>query len=139
MFRERLITKLWVTVALGAVLTTSCVPDTQPDAGSLDAVYANPSEHLELLSLGRDQTLGLLLDGVLSANDQAALLVAFREYQSPRRMPAGTELVFHYLRDDQWLRSLDVVVNADETVHLTRNDLGWHSELVRTPIYVDTL
>ena len=95
MARERLITKLWTTVALCAVLTTSCVPDTAPDAGSLDAMYANPSEQLELLSLGQDQTLGLLLVGVLSANDQAAFLVAFREYVSPRRMPAGTELVFH--------------------------------------------
>ena len=96
MAQERLITKLWTTVALCAVLTTSCVPDTTPDAGSLDAVYANPSEQVELLSLGQDQTLGLLLDGILSANDQAALLVAFREYASPRRMLAGTELAFHY-------------------------------------------
>ena len=139
MFREPLITKLWMTVAACAVLTTSCVLDTPLDAGSLDTVYANPAEQVELLSLGQDQTLGLLLDGILSANDQEALLVAFREYASPRRMPAGTELVFHYIRDDQWLRGLDVVVNADETVRLTRNDLGWRSELVRTPIYVDTL
>ena len=137
--REQLIIKPWVIVALGAVFTTSCVVNTTPDAGSLDAVYANPSEQLQLLSLGPDQTLGLLLGGVLSANDQADLIVAFQEYANPRRMPAGTELVFHYLKDDQWLRSLDVVVNPDETVRLTRNDLGWESELVRTPTYLDTL
>ena len=111
MFREPLITKLWMTVAACAVLTTSCVLDTTLDAGSLDTVYANPAEQVELLSLGQDQTLGLLLDGVLSANDQEALLVAFREYASPRRMPAGTELVFHYIRDDQWLRGLDIVLS----------------------------
>ena len=59
MFREPLITKLWMTVAACAVLTTSCVLDTPLDAGSLDTVYANPAEQVELLSLGQDQTLGL--------------------------------------------------------------------------------
>ncbi|GIS81321.1 MAG: hypothetical protein CM1200mP14_28870 [Gammaproteobacteria bacterium] len=62
-------------------------------------MYANPAEQVELLSLGQDQTLGLLLDGVLSANDQEALLVAFREYASPRRMPAGTKFGFSIISE----------------------------------------
>ncbi len=136
---ERLITKLWMAVTVCTVLTVSCALDTTPDAGTLDAVYANSSEELQVLSLGQGQTLGLLLGGIVSANDQAALLLAFQEYANPRRMRAGTEVVFRYLRADQWLRGLDVVVSPDETVRLTRNEFGWHSDLIRAPIYVDTL
>ena len=62
---ERLITKLWMAVTVCTVLTVSCALDTTPDAGTLDAVYANSSEELQVLSLGQGQTLGLLLGGIV--------------------------------------------------------------------------
>lgn len=107
--------------------------------GVVEAVYAPPAEIVRIFSLGRGQTFGGLLDGVLSANEQASLLLAFREHASPRRMRAGTEISLRYLRDGDSLRGIDVAVSPDETVRLDRDELGWRSELIETPVYTDTL
>lgn len=107
--------------------------------GVVEAVYAPPAEIVRIFSLGRGQTFGGLLDGVLSANEQASLLLAFREHASPRRMRAGIEISLRYLRDGDSLRGIDVAVSPDETVRLDRDELGWRSELIETPVYTDTL
>ena len=94
---------------------------------------------MHIYSLARGQTFGGLLTGVLSANEQASLLMAFREHASPRRMRQGTEITLRYLRDDGELRGVDVALSPDETVRLSREPLGWASDLIETPVYVDTL
>jgi murein DD-endopeptidase MepM/ murein hydrolase activator NlpD len=54
-------------------------------------------------------------------------------------MRAGTEISLRYLPEDDHLRGVDVALTPDETVRLSREPLGWRSELIETPIYIDTL
>ena len=116
-----------------------CSLGDAPDAGTLDPIFARPAEEVEILTLGRNQTLGELLDASVSANEQYALLLAFREQASPRRMRPGTEITLRSLPGGAWLRGVDVTLDSDRTVRLTRGTNGWHSETVETPTFVDTL
>ena len=122
-----------------AVAVAACGPGNAPDAGTLEPVYARPAEEVEILTLGRNQTLGELLQGSVSINEQYALLMAFREQASPRRIRADTEITLRYRPDDHWLRGVDVAINADQTVRLVRDAEGWSSATVATPTYVDTI
>jgi murein DD-endopeptidase MepM/ murein hydrolase activator NlpD len=124
--------------ALAAALLSACAGEA-PDAGRIARVHVPPAETVRIYSLARGGTLGEILDGTLSANEQAALLMAFREHASPQRMRQGTEITLRFLRDDDDVRGVDVALNPDETVRLSREPLGWASELIRTPVYVDTL
>lgn len=124
---------------MAAAAATACEVAETPDVGMLEALYAPPAETVEILALANGQTFGEVLDGVMSANEQASLLLTFREHASPRRMRPGTEITFRYLREDQALRGVDVAVSRDETVRLTLGPTGWASEVVGTPVYVDTL
>jgi len=124
--------------ALVAVVASACGREP-PDVGLIDDIYVPPAETMQVYSLSRGETFGALLDPVMSANEQAALLMAFREHASPRRMRQGTEVTIRYLREDDSLRGVDVALSPDETVRLSRNDVGWSSDLIPTPTYVDTI
>lgn len=121
-----------------AIAPLACISET-PDVGELDPVYAPPAEYVEIVSLARGQTFGELLYGAIDANEQAALLLAFQEHASPRRMRQGTEITLRYRPDDEWLRGVDVAVTPDETIRLDRTIVGWESNRIETPVYVDTL
>lgn len=123
----------WAALAVGA-----CTPEP-PDVGRLGRLYVPPAEAVRIYSLRSGQTFGGLLAGTISANEQASLLMAFREHASPRRMRQGTEITLRFLREDQHLRGVDVALTPDETVRLSREPLGWTSDLIQTPVYVDTL
>lgn len=123
-----------LTVALAA-----CVGEP-PDVGRVDAVYVPPAENIEIYALARGQTLGELLDGAVSANEQARLLLAFSEHASPRRMREDTEVTLRYLAEGGSLRGVDIAISPDETIRLDRDEVeGWTSSMIRTPIYIDTL
>jgi murein DD-endopeptidase MepM/ murein hydrolase activator NlpD len=128
-----------LAAALGLVACSSCSLSEPPDAGTLDPVYANPAEDVEILTLGRNQTLGEVLASAVSSDEHYALLLAFLEQASARRMRPGTEITLRYRTDDRWLRGVDVAVNADQTVRLVRGPEGWRSTTVQTPVFVDTL
>jgi murein DD-endopeptidase MepM/ murein hydrolase activator NlpD len=131
--------RFW-TAALVTVVASSCSLGAPPDVGTLDPVYARPAEHVEILTLGPNQTLGELLSGSMDGNEQYAMLLAFREQASPRRMRPGTEITLRYRQEDDWLRGVDVAMDSDRTVRLSRSELtGWSSETVETPVFVDTL
>src|SRR5690606_38113581 len=70
---------------------------------------------------------------------QHALVMAFQERASARRLIPGTEVTFRFRVDDGWLRGVDVKLNPDSTVRLARGDFGWASSVVRTPILTDTV
>jgi murein DD-endopeptidase MepM/ murein hydrolase activator NlpD len=117
-----------------------------PEAGRLDPVYAVPAEELEIRALGSGETLGGVLASALEPGEQQQLLLAFREQASPRRMRVGTEITLRYqpgesvsTAAERWLRGVDVALNPDETVRLTRGELGWRSALVQTPTWTDTI
>jgi murein DD-endopeptidase MepM/ murein hydrolase activator NlpD len=94
---------------------------------------------MQVFALSRGETFGELLNPVISANEQAGLLMAFREVASPRRMRQGTEITLRYLRDDESLRGVDVALTPDQTIRLSRDELGWSSDMIATPIYIDTI
>ena len=125
-------------VAGATLAATACVSEP-PDVGRLARVHVPPAELVRIYSLSSGQTFGGLLDGVISANEQASLLMAFREHASPRRMRQGTEISLRFFPKDEDLRGVDVALTPDETVRLSREPLGWRSEMIQTPIYVDTL
>jgi len=54
-------------------------------------------------------------------------------------MRPGTEVTFRYRTGEEALRGVDVAMNRDETVRLNRTVGGWSSDLIETPVYVDTL
>ena len=84
-----------------------------PDAGTLEPVYARPAEEVEILVLGRNQTLGELLQQWMDPIEQYGFLLAYREQASPRRMLPQTEITLRFLPDDHWLRGVDVALDAD--------------------------
>jgi murein DD-endopeptidase MepM/ murein hydrolase activator NlpD len=130
----------FLTAALTAAVASSCSMGAPIDVGTLDAVYAQPAEHVEILTLGRNQTLGELLQGAIPAAEQSNLLLAFRQHANPRRMRAGSEITIRYRADDNVLRGVDIAINSDETVRLSLSEMaGWTSEMVETPVYVDTV
>lgn len=127
-----------MALLLAAGMLSSC--DDVPDVGRVEALYADPAERVEIHSLRPGETFGGVLSTALSTNEQYALLLVFREQANPRRMRPGAEIVFRWVGEpDEWLRGVDVSLDSDETVRLTKGDFGWASSLVRTPVWVDTV
>jgi len=130
---------LGLAVVLGSALALARPEREYPNVGRVPAVFAVGAEEMEVHTLAPGQTLGELLDRAsLDAAGQYELLLAFREQASPRRLRAGTEVSFRW-RGDAGLRGVDVTLNPDETVRLTRRGSGWESTVIRTPVYTDTV
>lgn len=132
-------------LGIGGVFTVGFLAVGTPrptlEVGVLDPIVAVPSESFELRVLGRGETFGALLtEASLDGNDQQAVLEAFGEQASPRRMQAGTEIIFRRQRSDGALRAMDISLNRDETVRLVRDEFeGWRAERVEVPVMVDTV
>lgn len=124
--------------AFAVAVCAACAVEP-PEVGRLDRVFVPPAENVRIFALGRGDTFGGVLDGLVSANEQASLLMAFQEYASPRRLRAGTEISLRFLRDHEAVRGVDVALNPDTTVRLSREPIGWVSDLIQTPVFVDTL
>jgi murein DD-endopeptidase MepM/ murein hydrolase activator NlpD len=114
-------------------------PPAERDVGAMPPVYAVPAERVEVRQMGAGQTLGEVLADFTDPTEQQALLLAFQEQASARRMRVGTEINLRYRESDSWLRGVDVLLNPDSTVRLTRGELGWTSRIVTTPTWTDTL
>ena len=125
-------------MALGVAVTASCYQEPL-DVGTLGAMYAQPAEEVRILALRDGQTLGELLEGAVTYNEQASMLLALREHANPRRMREGTEVTLRFRQGNESLRGVDIATSRDETVRLTLVGGAWSSELVETPIYVDTI
>jgi murein DD-endopeptidase MepM/ murein hydrolase activator NlpD len=127
--------------ALGlALLVGTRLASGSPEVGSLAPIIAAPAELREEVRLGYGDTFGEILQAAsIGWSDQNALLMAFREEANPRRIKDGTLITFRWLRNKEWLRGVDVTLSRDETLRLIRDEVGWSSTLVNTPIRVDTL
>lgn len=125
--------------ALVATVSMLACGREAPDVGRLAVLEVPPAERVQIFSLGSGQTFGELLWDELDANEQSELLMAFQQHASPRRLRQGTEVTLRYLKDESDLRGVDVAVSPDRTVRLDRDVLGWRSELIETPIYIDTI
>ena len=135
---------LQVLLSLGGAVALALLFLGHPDAASsgkmvLAPVYAAPAERVVVRALRSGETLGEVLYQTMDANEQDALLMAFQEQASPRRMRVGTEVTLRYEARDSSLRGVDVALSPDETVRLTRAGGAWRSTTVETPVWVDTL
>jgi murein DD-endopeptidase MepM/ murein hydrolase activator NlpD len=111
-----------------------------PDVGPLDPILAAPAETVHTRTLERGSTFGELLGALeIDGNEQQSLLLAFQEQASPRRLRVGTEVTVRRKSDDGGIRAVEVTLSKDETVRVTRSELGWASSLVTTPTWTDTL
>ena len=127
--------------ALGlALIVGRQVSSRPPEVGPLEPVLAAPAERLEVVQLQRGQTFGQVLQGAaVGWSDQNSLLLAFREQANPRRMRDGTRITLRWFPETDNLRGVDVTLGKDETVRLLRDEAGWMSDIVRTPVWTDTL
>lgn len=138
---SRLPTKAAMIVGAFAVLGLSvALPGrTAPEAGMLAPLRAVPDEVLNIQALRQGETLGELLSRELDASEQRAVLLAFSEHASPRRMRVGTEITLRRHPENGWLRGVDVELSPDLTVRLSRGQLGWRSKQMVTPVFIDTI
>lgn len=115
--------------------------DVGPDeAPMLGALYAAPVERVETEVLARDETISdVMMRAGITGADFNELLLSLRAHVSPRRMTAGSEITIRRWARDSTLRAVDVRVNADTTVRLVRGIAGWSSDVIETPVILDTL
>lgn len=137
-------------LALGAIVALSLggmsvwrprpAPPDVLTAPLLDAVYAAPVERVETHVLASGETIsGVLARAAITGAEMADLLLSLREHLNPRRLANGSEVtVRRWVRDDS-PRAVEVRVNADTTVRLLRDDLGWTGGVMVTPVNLDTV
>lgn len=130
-----LVGALVLALVVGSRLTSGI-----PEVGPMAPIVAAPAELREEFRLGSGGTFGEVLQAAsVGWSEQNALLLAFREQANPRRIRNGTRITFRWLREKEWLRGVDVTLSKDQTLRLIRDEAGWSSTLVHTPIRVDTL
>jgi murein DD-endopeptidase MepM/ murein hydrolase activator NlpD len=134
----RVLLGLGGTVGLGVLFVGH--PESAPESiGRLAPVYAVAAERVEVHTLKHGETLGEVLDTSLAPTEQASLLMTFQERASARRLDVGTQVSLRYRTSDGWLRGVDVGLNPDSTIAMTRNEFGWSSAISVTPLWTDTL
>jgi len=124
-----------LTLAVGVVFSACGSP---PEVELDEPVVAAPAERIEVRELSWGETFGQVLAEHLSWDDQQDILTAFRRQGDPRSMRDGSEIAFRYV-DDRELRGIDVALDRDESIRLTRVPGGWQSSIVNTPVYTDTV
>ena len=135
----------WALLGLAGALGLALVVGSRltsgiPEVGPLAPIVAAPAELREEFRLGSGGTFGEVLQAAsVGWSEQNALLLAFREQANPRRMKEDTRITLRWLPGQEELRGVDVSLNKDETVRLIRDEAGWSSVLIQTPIWVDTL
>ncbi len=133
---------LVAVVSLGAVSIFQPHPHTAPkeNAPVVGPLYAVPLERVETHVLGSGETLSQLLErGSIVGREFADMLMALREYQSPRRLSPGTEVTIRRWLSSGEPRAIDIRINADSTVRLARSELGWSGTVRLTPVELDTV
>jgi murein DD-endopeptidase MepM/ murein hydrolase activator NlpD len=112
-------------------------PDTAPTLGVL---YAAPVERVETHVLSRGETISnILARAAFSGSEMAELLLGMRQHLNPRRLAGGVEVTVRRWALDDSPRAVEVRVDADTTVRLVRQEIGWVGELLLTPVVVDTV
>jgi murein DD-endopeptidase MepM/ murein hydrolase activator NlpD len=113
---------------------------TPENAPMLQPVQVAPIEKIETHVIRRGETLsGVLARMAVVGQDLADALFVMREHQDPRRMSDGAEVTVHRWSANGSPRSVELRLNADTTVVLAKNELGWQGNLVLTPVVVDTV
>ena len=141
------ITTTGVGLAVAAVLAAgagavalAALAGGAPEVGVLDRVHAQPPERTEERRLGRGATLVSVLAGFgLDSRDRHGLVLAFREVAEPRSLRPDTKVSSRWRDDPARPQALDVVLDPDRTVRLSRSGGGWVPTVLLTPTTTDTL
>ena len=114
---------------------------TTPETAPLMApVQVAPIERIETHVLRRGETLsGVLSQLSIVGQDLADALLVMREHQDPRRMSDGAEVTVHRWSATGEPRTVQLRLNADSTLILGKNEMGWNADLILTPTVVDTV
>lgn len=114
--------------------------DAVVTAPTLSPVYASPLEEVDHHVLRRGETLSDVFARTRIARSELnGLLLSMREYMDPRRIMPNTEIRVRRWADGGEPRAVDVVLNADSTMRLYREEVGWFGEVMLTPTVVDTV
>jgi murein DD-endopeptidase MepM/ murein hydrolase activator NlpD len=114
--------------------------DNRASAETLGPVYAPAVEQIETMELQRGQTLSaLLMKASITGPDLAELLRALRTRTSPSLLNAGLEVTVRKWAHTGEARSVELRLNADTTLRLARQELGWSTDVAITPTVLDTL
>ncbi|MGH7506717.1 MAG: M23 family metallopeptidase, partial [Longimicrobiales bacterium] len=132
---------LIAVISLGAITMWEPRPEVNPAlAPELGTLYAAPVERIETHVLRRGETLtGILARAAFSGQEMADLLMGLRQHMNPRRLTNGVEITVRRWARDDATRAIDVRVNADSTVRLTRDVMGWIGQIMITPTAFDTV
>ncbi|HUE76551.1 MAG TPA: peptidoglycan DD-metalloendopeptidase family protein [Longimicrobiales bacterium] len=122
-----------------AVVHPRPVPDPEATAPVVAAQYASPAESLQTHVLGRGETLSEVLTRAKLGSHLSGLVLALREQIDPRRLRENTLVEVRRWAETGSPRAVEVALNADSTVRLSRNSVGWTGEMVVTPTVVDTV
>ena len=110
------------------------------EAPTLEPVVVPAPEHVETHVIKRGETLtGVLTRASLAGADLAEVLLVSAEHINPRRLSSGAEVTVRKGTVTGTPRSIEMRLNADTTVVLARNEVGWRSSLQVTPVVVDTV
>jgi murein DD-endopeptidase MepM/ murein hydrolase activator NlpD len=122
------------------VLQPRPAEDPSTAAPVLAAIYAPPAEVTDEHVLRRGETLSELFDrAALGGGELSGVILALREHIDPRRILPNTRVLVRRWYDDGSPRAVDVVLNSDSMVRLSRGSVGWSSELHLVPTTVDTV
>lgn len=142
--------RVWVLGVLGVLCAlslgmyrqwrTEAAVGSAESAPVLPALYVPPPEEVETHVLARGETLsGVLARADITGTEFADLLLALREHLNPRSLGTGSEITVRRWAGRGGTRAVEVRANADTTVRLIRQTLGWSSEVVITPTELDTV
>jgi murein DD-endopeptidase MepM/ murein hydrolase activator NlpD len=103
------------------------------------ALYAAPAEVVEEHVLRRGETLSDVFGRAALAGEMSGLLLALREHVDPRRILPNTRVLVRRWAEDGSPRGVDVLLNSDSMVRLSRGPLSWTGEVQFTPTVMDTV
>jgi murein DD-endopeptidase MepM/ murein hydrolase activator NlpD len=133
---------LIAVLSLGAIsVWEPRAPEADPAlAPTLTRVYAAPVERVETHVLGQGETLSAVLArAAITGQEMADLLLGLRQHVNPRRLTQGVEITVRRWARDDVPRTVEVRVNADSTLRLTRASIGWSGQVTITPTVLDTM
>jgi murein DD-endopeptidase MepM/ murein hydrolase activator NlpD len=127
-----------LVVGFGVVQPRPTV-DPVETAPLLATLYAVPAEMVEEHVLSRGETLSDVFGRAALASEMSGLLLALREHVDPRRIMPNTRVLVRRWTEDGTPRAVDVLLNSDSMVRLSRGPVTWTGELQLVPTVVDTV
>lgn len=125
------------TLVLGGPDEAMVVPEATP---LLEPMAAPALERVETRVLDRGQTLGRLLARAgFDGDERARLLLALRKHVNPRRVRPDVEVTIRRWAEDGSARAVELRLDADRTVRVDRDAVGWDGHVVLTPTTLDTV